>query len=375
MKIKIKMTIVYYILLLLFLFRMMIMQLSLNINIDLIVTILTILFFVVAIVLYVYNIFRYHNYLLFLLFLPLVILIFYISARNSKDSILLYSIIIIALSYKINFRSIVKTYFYFLFFWIIAAGILSAKGIINNKIFYFSYGVGKSWGFSHSNVLGVTILCLVLSWLYLFWDIKFRYILLVSIFGFAIEWMVAAARTSAIIMVLIPVTVLIVRITKKIHFKRIYILTLFVFLLCLIVSIILMNFYANGPAGVVTNDKVRFTSAYILSREYGIHLLGSHVILVGTLESALYHIPAVILDCAYLRLLIVYGIIPTILMTVFNMFIAYKAYINKNDAVLGILCLFCVLGFMEQYILYAAYNFILLYLFSTDTINFLISES
>ena len=238
----------------------------------------------------------------------------------------------------------------------------SYVGITVDWIVNFTYGTGHSMGFNHPNNLGVIILSIVASWLYLYPNVKFPLLFGVPTIAGLIIWKIAAARTSAILLLAIPWLIFLFKSTKKFNFQNILKWEFWIVILAFLLSIYLM--YRIGLRGSMNNFESRFNMPYILYNQYGINLFGSKLPLVGSREALQYKVQSIILDNAYLRVLLINGILTTLIIIGLYAVLINNAYKSKKYILLIIIVLFIVEGFMEQFFLYAEFNFTILATFA-----------
>ena len=101
-----------------------------------------------------------------------------------------------------------------------------------------------------------------------------------------------------------------------------------------------------------------------LFRQHGLHLFGSYIEFRSTILARTLNLPAVVLDSAYLSLLLNHGLIPSILFVIAIVRISMVFSKTKNYLLLIMMALFMLGGMMEQYVLHVQTNFTLLALTS-----------
>lgn len=310
----------------------------------------------VFLALYVLELIINQDFIYYVVLVPVAVFLIALAAKNVGDDSLLFSVIIIFLSKKVDFDSVVKLYFWIMLVSTLAITLFSKIGIVQDITVIFPYGVGHSMGFPHPNNLGIAVMVTILAWVYLNYKKSFLLIMVVSYIGAWFDFCVPLARTSAVILLVLPWLILVYRYSNKLKLHGIYFLSSLSILFVFTISLFLMfNLYDNS-----TSLYIRFTEAKSLYNVYGVHLLGEKIPFVSTVASVLFNIPSVILDCAYLRVLIFYGIIPTVLMIILFLILGRRIYIHNNQILMVIMVLFLIHGLMERNVLFAQWNFVLL---------------
>ncbi|MDO5325199.1 MAG: hypothetical protein Q4G00_00620 [Clostridia bacterium] len=228
----------------------------------------------------------------------------------------------------------------------------------------FSYGMGYSMGMAHPNNFSAAVGTYLLLWAYLrrekpFWKTA----LILEAIGY-LTFRFTLSRTSWIILLLYPAAYLFLRLPYRVRGEWLIRLIYLEFFALMAVSVFLMLYSENSRVLPVffgdQNYLARFTSAMNLYRKHGVHLFGSFIE-YRSLHTALQTgQEAVILDSAYLYLLIGQGA-STLLLFLILISKAVQRLIRKRQFVLlAILALYLASGMMERYMLYSYMNFPLL---------------
>ncbi len=364
---KIKNTYLYQILLVFFLIRQLfwgriLWTDSIQSNFLRIANFSLIAIFVLGFFIYFLEMYVSKDYFYYCIVIPIIMVILFLSAIKISNFDILLTILLVLLAKDVDYYKIVNTYF--ITMCIICAFVIvsSYVGITVDWIVNFTYGTGHSMGFNHPNNLGVIILSIVASWLYLYPNVKFPLLFGVPTIAGLIIWKIAAARTSAILLLAIPWLIFLFKSTKKFNFQNILKWEFWIVILAFLLSIYLM--YRIGLRGSMNNFESRFNMPYILYNQYGINLFGSKLPLVGSREALQYKVQSIILDNAYLRVLLINGILTTLIIIGLYAVLINNAYKSKKYILLIIIVLFIVEGFMEQFFLYAEFNFTILATFA-----------
>lgn len=228
----------------------------------------------------------------------------------------------------------------------------------------FSYGMGYSMGMAHPNNFSAAVGTYLLLWAYLrrekpFWKTA----LILEAIGY-LTFRFTLSRTSWIILLLYPVAYLFLRLPYRVRGEWLIRLIYLEFFALMAVSVFLMLYSENSRVLPVffgdQNYLARFTSAMNLYRKHGVHLFGSFIEYRSLRTALQTGQEAVILDSAYLYLLIGQGA-STLLLFLILISKAVQRLIRKRQFVLlAILALYLASGMMERYMLYSYMNFPLL---------------
>lgn len=194
-----------------------------------------------------------------------------------------------------------------IFLWRI--GILAALYYQDDKVGYYN-----TYGFCHRNVLAANVAVVCLAWLYLryrrlkIWDVAVWGIVALATYRFAVS------RTGLII-ILLSIFGIYFFVKKYIYFK----FSLFEksFLLgilgLILISVIGTVFYSGDSPLWSLIDSIftkRFQFAHYCFEEYGLSLFGQHIPLVSSIAAQNDQGTRLILDNAYMRGILYYGVIP-----------------------------------------------------------------
>lgn len=296
---------------------------------------------------------------------PSILIISFISFRVTLDQDIFLSLIMIVLSRNIAIKYIINKYFQFILIALILVVLLSFVNVTKNIQVDFGYGLGHSFGFQNPNNLGTVVVSLLLSWLYLHSNLKLIFIFAIF-YGFGgLLLYLTSARTAVYTILITPWLLLIFRALKNksmgLYFWGVSVG--FIFLIGF--TFFLINKYKFVPWMNLNSFHARFKFADEFYKLYGLHVWGTRLIFISSQEAMLTHQASMILDSSYARILIFNGMIMSVLYLVLIFISIYRGYKYKNKMLLLIILLFLIEGFMEQFSLYAEYNFALLATFSS----------
>lgn len=284
-----------------------------------------------------------------ILIIIIAVLIYY-SSKEIDDSQLTHLVILILGFKNIDFRNLmVKTRTTMIYTSILITS-LSLFGVIQNVQKYNGNYLGNSYGFSHPNMLASVFFTILTISMYLNYNqITFQRILMYSSVALVIYYL-SSSKTFIMLWFMALVLLLIFKKNSRRHIyllKKILPLTALIFS---ILSILAVYKYDQGSQIWMSLNNF-FTGRITLAKNavdtYGITWFGSKVSWITTEKAAIENVATNVIDNGYLRLLIIYGIIPFVLFIIgLTLLIKRKVKENSMDQVFCII-LFLIYGFME----------------------------
>lgn len=290
----------------------------------------------------------------------IVILAFYLSSRITNDDTIIWGIVLLLFSKVSSFERIIKIYFKNMLLCFGAIIIFYLTGITCNVMSEVSYRAGNSLGTGHANVIAALCVNLFLAYSYIYLKEKRYIIVLISSMIVGFIWKLTYSKTSVVLLVVFSALVLLYDVMLKTRTQKMMKVLKILVILAIGSSVYLM--ISGNQISYISDSgfSVRFSQAFIIFQKYGINLFGNNIEFISTIDASRLGIVALILDNAYLRLLLYYGIVPTILFIVIIICIL-RNVVNKKDYLLLIIaCIFIIGGIMEKYILLLNMNFTLL---------------
>lgn len=290
-------------------------------------------------------------------------LIGFASLLGSGDFTLLKLFIVIIAAKDADMRKFVKVFALIkgtavlltLLLWRI--GILEALYYQDDKVGYYN-----TYGFCHRNVLGANVAILCLAWFYLrYRRLKVQDVVIWSMIA-ALSYRLVASRTSLLIMVLTIAGVYLFQKKEQLimgfsHTRRI---VLWGFIAVIVLCIICTIFYVRYNFFWEFIDKIftkRIRFAHYCFKEYGLSLFGQRIPFVSSIQAQTGDVDKLILDNAYMRALLYYGIIPGALYLAGYFKVLDMSLRKKDCALLVSLVIFAVYGLSERYMLDICYQF------------------
>lgn len=285
-----------------------------------------------------------------------------VSAYRTQSSMLLYSAALMLCAHRIEYRKILDV------FYTVAVGNLllliaaNLVGMTESRYITFGYGVANSVGMAHPNNFGSFATTVLLIWCCRNVHRNPIVIILVCIAAAFVTYSVVLSRTSFILMLSSGFLMLLYRLLVAARSVRILRMARFMIFAVFAISIVLMVYSGQIQDSISahTTFLTRFTSAMSLYKTYGIHPFGSYIEFRSTITSRALGLQAVVLDSAYLYLLISQGSVAALCFFAAVWRIASVLNKNRQYILLAVMALFLIGGLMEQNVLRVELNFLLL---------------
>lgn len=297
-----------------------------------------------------------------------------VSAHITRQTGLLWSAAFILLARDIPFARIVRA-FYRAALWSLLLLILAQLlGFTKKSEPNLEYSLGYGMGMAHPNNFASAVTVLLLSWAYLRRRKSRWAVILGSLaVGFAV-YRYTISRTALVIMLVYSLALILYGMLDRFHAPGAVKLIRLGFGALLISSVWLMLYAEQAFAWLglesgaglspLASAQSRFISALALYQQTGLRLFGSFIEFRSLRMALLTNQQAVILDSAYLYLVISQGVAATgIMLWLFDR--SMRRQIRKKQYVLLItMGVFLLSGLMERFALDSTMNFALLSAFS-----------
>ena len=292
-----------------------------------------------------------------------------ISYIFSKEKSLLLLFFVVIASKGIDFKNLVRYDFRIKIIFLIIVELFYFGGLTNNYYMYRINGtLRSSMGFSHPNVFGVYIFSLCCEFVYLnYGKIKIYQAVLILCLSFVVTYF-SDSRGSQYGIIILLVLLLAIK-PKKIEqiFKNKVIKSIIfsLFFIFTILSYVVANNYSNSNKYMVEINTAltgRVNLAAKFLDKYDVNLFGNKLEIVTTKESAETGKSTMVLDNAYLKILLNYGIIIDIIFGIMVTLSMKKAINNKDYVFCMIFILYLIRGISGN-ILFSLYgNVFLIYI-------------
>ena len=297
-----------------------------------------------------------------------------VSAATTRQTGLLYSAAFILLARDIPFARIVRTFYRAALSALILLILAQLTGLTKRSVPDPEYNLGYAMGMAHPNNFASAVTVLLFSWAYLRrWESRGFTILACLAVGFAV-YRYTISRTALVIVLVYCLALLLYEMLHRFHARNAVKLIRLGFIVLLVSSVWLMLYaeqvfswfgLEGGTAfGPLASAMARFVNAAALYEQNGLRLFGSYIEFRSLRAALQTNQEAVILDSAYLYLVISQGVAATgVMLWLFAR--SMRAQIRKRQYVLLItMGVFLLSGLMERFTLDAAMNFALLSTFS-----------
>lgn len=295
----------------------------------------------------------------FLKYAVVLALIFLIEISNSDRSLLIYVLFVILAQYMdidklLRYDIFLKLCILAVIFGMCAVGITSNYSAVINGTYK------QAWGFSHPNVFTCYILIILLEWLCVRYK-KMRWYEWLFVAAIALATMqIGGGRTSVYTFAVIFILFILATRTPKLFFtKPIKIAFTVITPLMAAMSFWAASLYNQGNATAIAlnsvlSGRLRFAAQFI--NTYGLRLFGQEIDYVSSRTSHTTGATAEILDNAYIRCALDWGILFFVIIIIAYILLMRKL-LKTRRVELALLCLFFVLlGFGETYMLRPLYN-------------------
>ena len=297
-----------------------------------------------------------------------------VSAAVTRQTGLLYSAALVLLARDIPYARIVRTFYRAALAALILLMLAQLTGLTKRSVPNPEYSLGYAMGMAHPNNFASAVTVLLFSWAYLRrWESRSFTILACLAVGFAV-YRYTISRTALVIVLVYCLALILYEMLARFHVRNALKLIRLGFIVLLASSVWLM-LYADQVFGLLGLDgsaeftplagaMARFVNAAALYEQNGLRLFGSYIEFRSLRVALQTNQEAVILDSAYLYLVISQGVAATgVMLWLFGRSI--RAQLRKKQYVLLItMGVFLLSGLMERFALDAAMNFALLSTFS-----------
>ena len=297
-----------------------------------------------------------------------------VSAAMTRQTVLLYSAAFILLARDIPFIRIVRTFYRAALAALILLILAQLTGLTKRSVPDPEYNLGYAMGMAHPNNFASAVTVLLFSWAYLRrWESR-SLVILVSLAAGISVYIYTISRTALVIVLVYCLALILYEMLRRFHARNTVKLIRLGFIALLASSVWLMLYAeqifswlgleGGAEFSPLASAMARFVNAAALYEQNGLRLFGSYIEFRSLRAALQTNQEAVILDSAYLYLVISQGVAATgVMLWLFAR--SMRAQIRKRQYVLLItMGVFLLSGLMERFALDAAMNFALLSAFS-----------
>lgn len=238
-------------------------------------------------------------------------------------------------------------------------------GIVDNYTAVFAGGVVKyAYGFRHPNTFTCFALAILIEWLMIRYKKMrgFEWICNLTIFGLVFKY--GGGRSSSYAYLIIYFLFILAKREPGIYYNKI---SEFVFSIITplmgALSFLGIYLYMYGYEFMRTVDNMlsgRFQAASTFLVKYGINLFGQDISMVSSRNSWDYSVSAQILDNAYAKCLLMYGLIVFLLIMLGYIFLLRQLIKTKHVELALCALFYVIIGIGESYMFDPLYNITLL---------------
>lgn len=301
------------------------------------------------------DLYSFKNFIFTLLFLIILILTWRISGEN----FVLFLFVPVIFSKGINPQNVNRVFFVICMLSITIIMILSLKGVIPNLTYVRGNIVRNSFGIIYPTDFAAYIFYLVCSYIYMRREhYSFIEVMVIILIAY-IVYLKTNARLDYICTILAAIFCYLVRFNwVKKMMERV---KLFFPIVPAVIILILTYFYNSGSSFFVKIDELlseRLSIVAPMFKEYGIKPFGNKIYQNGLGGASGQNFNFMVdkytfIDSAYLRLILMYGFIITLLILIY---LTYQlSYIN-DEFLVSILIVVFISSTVEMHMLQVAYN-------------------
>lgn len=305
-----------------------------------------------------------------------IAIVFVLAALQSyllKDTTFLYMFILCVGCYGVNSENIVKLHFYSRLTALIIIIGLSLLGIIPDLVFLRDGIARHSFGISYPTNFASHVFYLFISYLFLKKERpKFKTLIFSLLIAFLLLKFTDARLDSFLIFISVLLFYIAGLNSSKNIKKIFYVVGIIVFPILLILIFYINKIYTPNNAILKNLNKLmsnRLSIGNDTINRFPINLFGNKITQVGnggiqglnrnSLVDQYYYI-----DSSYIRLIYMQGIISTIIVTIMNIWLGFKAWIYKNWKVSLLILLCAIHDIIAQFSINIIFSPLLLLLFS-----------
>lgn len=316
------------------------------------------------------------------LLITFLLVVAVVSWRFSTSNLILVMMSFIVAAQGVSFRQIVRYYFYATLILLLSVICFSILGIIRDLVFVVpGRAVRYSLGVVYPTDLAAHVLYLILAHAYLnYRSLNWRYYCSYIVVAFILK-LVTDARLSIICVVLTVPILMIARAAEKSQHRGAY------FMLCNYWSVIpILAFISFASTYFFDNTnhlyyKIdhalsgRLSYGSMAIHQYPVTLFGQKVVengLGGSKGLSIFHNANVgyfYIDSSYLRLVMIYGILATIVIIAIMISVSLKGIFAHDYALTAIILVVTLSCLVEQHLLELSYNPFLLALLANLSMN------
>ena len=285
-----------------------------------------------------------------------IITILYLSSHLSKSSMILNTALVIAASRDVNMKTTLRIYLIIFLILLLVTPFTCSMGWTGDIIKHKFGLTGHSWGFFNPNRYAF-FLQMIVFLVFLCFRTRKTWVLWVgSYVAAAVIGLVTLSTTSVIVLLLFPPLYYCLK-------QRFYPPVLFasIPLFLTLLSVGLSWYY--GPSTGDTTFESRYSIPHLVYEHQGFSLFGQDCGFITWREALKKSVEPFYINNMYLDLIIRHGVVTALIVFVFYSHYIYRMGRMDNPQILAMTICLALSGLMQQFPLYIALNFLLLYFF------------
>lgn len=291
-------------------------------------------------------------------------ILFFIMQLNSPDKTCLLLTLFVMSARGIEFHKILKWDFMIKTIFLILIVGLCLAGFVDNHSGYFNGTFKQAWGFNHPNTFGAFCYIVLIEYAVLKWkEIKPFHFICIGLIGIGIMY-ISGSRTMGYTFFFVYILLILYKVKPSLinAFKIGFII---ITPLLYFISFMAVRMYNAGVPWVVKLDSIfttRISSAAMFLKLYDLKLWGQEIKMVPTHLARMTNTKSMILDNAYIRWTLIYGILFMLFFCVLYMLLMNNLFKHKLIEYAIFSLYFILIGIGESFMINIAFNTTLLLL-------------
>lgn len=296
-------------------------------------------------------------------YILLMLLITLIEFSLTSKSLLIMTLFIIT-AQPIEFKKIVRFDVKIKLPLFLLLVLLATTGIINNYQVTINGLYKQAYGFAHPNTFTCFAFVILLEIMYLRYQQMNWMDWVFQIVCSLIVFQVGGGRTSSYTYFVILFLFWIAKVKPQVYTSGI-VKFLFLIITPLMGAISLLGayLYSRGNSLMLAINRMltgRLLMSSQMMSQYGVKLFGQELELISGRNAKLNNVTSIILDCAYMRCLLMYGVVFFVMFIVVYMLLFRRLLTMRHTSLALFALFFVLLGLGEAYMLNITYNLTLL---------------
>ena len=300
--------------------------------------------------------YRIKRILLYAFFLMITVVVELVAINRDFAVLSMFMICFVSMDYQKFIRYDIKLKL----FWFVMILLMWKAGIVQNFADYFNGTFKQSLGFQHPNTFAMFSLIILLEWLYLRYEkAKLPELLLIPVFWYVIM-KISPSRTTGYTFLFVYLLFLVAKYFPKIFsWKPVIWIMMAVGPIIGVFSVIITKMYIQHDKlayeiNELMTNRIDFQAQYW--QAYPVKLFGGKIDTESSVD--------VILDSGYIRCILTYGIVLSVVLCLLFSMLIYYALKNHQIGIALMAVFFLMMGFAETAMLRLVMNITFLAVFN-----------